>query len=258
MKKIREKTLADRRKSILALASHVEAFGAAVDAKLKERFARLVGEGEPLPDWRLGMELMIRDLYERWDEIAAIEEREGMESSREAKDRRQRDATARVVHDLLRDLKRALDSALNKSEVTQVFPIKGEIPRRAGSLELPAEETVRRLRKWKPSSGSGPVPFEAERWAEPLERETTTLKDLGDQVHLSQQKIVLLRANRRRALQAYDDDFVEYATVIAGYFQLAGFAKQARSIRPSKKYRGRTQAEIRQLGKAPRKTPKAK
>jgi hypothetical protein len=109
-----------------------------------------------------------------------------------------------------------------------------------------------RLREWKPISGSGPVPFEAERWAEPLERETTILKDLGAQVHLSQREIVLLRANRRRALKAYDDDFVEYASVIAGYFQVGGYGRQARSIRPSKKYRGRTQAEIRQLGKAPR------
>ena len=258
MKKIPKKTLADRRKSLLVLDTHVQAFGAEIDAKLKERFARLVAEGEPLPDWRREMELMVRDLYQRWDEMAAIERRESEEGSREAEDRRRRDATARGVHDLLRDLKLALDSALEEADVRKLFPIEGEIPRRARLLEVPAEEAVRRLRKWKPTSGSGPAPFEAERWAEPLELETKALKDLGDRVGVSQQEIVLLRADRRRALKAYDDDFIEYATVIAGYTQLAGFEKQARSIRPSKKYRGRTQGEIRQLGKAPLKTPRAK
>ena len=47
MKKIQKKTLADRRKSLLVLDTHVQALGAEIDAKLKERFTRLLAEGEP-------------------------------------------------------------------------------------------------------------------------------------------------------------------------------------------------------------------
>ena len=111
------------------------------------------------------------------------------------------------------------------------------------ALDRMAQTTIRAVVDRVLAGADGP------RWLEPLDRDVRQMIKLADRVRLRQRKIEGLRIDRRRKLNAYDDDFVEYSTVIASYFQLAGFTGKMHTLRPSKKYAGRTQAQIRHLGK---------
>ncbi len=243
-----DKTISDRLKSLRVYQALVEVSSGEAAERLAELLRPLLRDGESLPDLAHLHDLLVRYLRLLWSELdemdAAVEDKK----QEERKWSRTREAAKETIHDKLLDLKRVLRGIL-RDEVDDIVRFAKKLPRDEINLAVEAETTLERLREM----GDPDDRFDAAKWIGPLEGAHEALVEADDQARLAGKEVESLQAMRRRALHAFGQSFVCIGGNLKESYRLVGMDGPAQAAQPSAKYPGRTMAEVRQLGKAPRK-----
>ncbi len=246
-----DKTISDRLKSLFVLEGLVETNSGEAAEKLAELLRPVLADGEALPDLAHVHDLLVRLLRLRWTELdgagAELEDKKWEERESSGA----RDAAGKAVHDKLLDLKRVM-SGIFRDKADEFVRFAGEVPRNNLNLVREAEYTLDRLQRMQEEEDLD-ITFQPTKWIGPLERLYADLVAADDEARLAAKAVESLQAARRQALEEFGRSFVCIGGELKERYRLLGMEEAARAAQPSAKYPGRTMAEVRQLGKAPRK-----
>ncbi len=247
MAKAAKHVVTERKKSTARVVRVARRFAASTARELRKLLAPELAKGEEMPDLVFLQELMAEALQRclrrlmRADVALADLERE------DAKLRRQRDASLRVLHRQLGDLRTLVTGRLGREPSRTFLGLKGESSRDPIVLLRQADRAVERLRDFeKKPRGAGFSDAERERRAAPLAEQADVLRQVDRQVGCAAKDLDAARLDRRRALADFNQVFIRIAFWFEQTYRAIGRDDLADKVRPSKQYPGRTAAEMKE------------
>lgn len=223
-----------RMKAAAVLAAGLRSHGDLIAKQLQPRMAKVLEEGEPLPDIAHLLDVlgrMVKAESQGLDEVDVERSREGAHARwlrRELREKAKPELRSRV-----REVRKQMVHFYGRRQTEEVLGLTGRTPRGLEDLEDLAIFMVRALPGLEPPKALG-VTLDTADWAEfirpALDDVSRLLDELDD--HSGQEEDAV--AGKQEALNVFDRTFRKVLRVGEIFYELAGLERMAKHLR----YRG--------------------
>ncbi len=220
-----------RLKAARRLAAMLRGHGNLIAEKLAPRMAKVLEEGEAMPDVRHLLDVlgrMVEAESQGLDKVNAKRQREGSQARwlrRELRDKAEPQLRSRVS-----EVRRQMVLFYGRKETEAILTFSGRTPRKLEDLEDLAVYMVRHLPGLKPPQAPG-VTFETADWAEfirPALDDVSRLMDALDERSWQEDDAV---KGKHQAVDVFDRTFRRVLRVGEIFYELAGLESLAKHLR---------------------------
>ncbi len=244
---MRDKMVRNRRKSSLSVESSVEIHGEQVVAGLEKDFADRLQEGEAMPPFLMILLFLQRMLATAREGLVSVAARHLVEIDGDNKTRRRRDELSKRLEVKGRRIRDVLDRIFGEGAGLEIAGLDRRTAQEPVDMLAQTERIMERLRNVDVEAQQPELPgfvMDPESLIADLEPDYRELSEVVQDVNRENRRSDATLITKNKAMEENDLVFRYCASVLAGFYGLAGHEELARRVTPSIRRGGRTRAEV--------------
>ncbi len=221
----------DREKDTLGLVRMLRADGPVIAEELAPRMARVLEEGEEMPDVAHLLDVLGRMVKAELQDVIGADKRRSSHGADRGWVRRQlRKEAAPELRARVVKVRGWLRNNYGAAAAKKLLRFEGRTPRATEELADLATVMVRYLPGLTPKEGPG-GDVEPARWSKYLKAPLERTSDLLEQLRFRGNDVEIAAESKSKILVAFDKTYRRVLRVAEMFYLLAGFGRTARSLR---------------------------
>ncbi len=225
----------NRIKDAMSLISSIQTYQEKLEAGLAERYSRRLRPGEAAPDYRLLLDLVVRDVRAALNLLSELDDQVAFARSDQVSRQMERSRLVREeLHPRTVAVRGEIDLAFGRPQGSSLHGMKGRTRRSPPALQLQLRRAVYRLAEREPPPPKNPHSIvDRDRWLRQLQPLYLKLVALSREIDLGRHAVPALTADKNRAMAAFDLSYRYALNLAKAAFAAAGLSgKPIENLKP--------------------------